>query len=626
MDKTRNNHHKIFSFRFKYLVIAVFVIINAGLMAQDTTLTYDLEEEIVVTAGRYPTAFKNVARSISIINETEISALPVNSIQEIIQYCPGVDLKQRGPAGVQADIGIRGSSFEQTLVLIDGVRVNDPQTGHHNLNIPVPMSNVSRIEILKGPGSRFYGPNALGGVINIITTRQKEPSVFVSALAGDFGLYDTEFSSGFSAAKVFHSLAIQKSGSNGYRQGTDFNNWSAMYSARCGSENHHSSFTLSYMDKQFGAGGFYASNFPDQWEHTKTIFMQNEYGFKIRNLNLQPRVFWRMNKDKFLLERGNPDFYQNNHQTDIYGADVQAEYISSIGVTGVGIEYSREKINSSGLGKHERDKTGLFLEQQMLNLERINLTLGVAGFYYSGWGWKAWPGMDVSYRINHALRIYGSANKAFRPPTFTELYYNSPADQGNLRLKPEESMEIESGFIFVKERLNFSACIFKRNSKNLIDWVRLTEQDKWTAMNITKMDMKGFELATHVSPSGKALSGMLREIRLSYNYLQAGQSLAGYQSKYVLNYLKHQFIAGINHTLALNHLNANWQIRYEDRLNSGKYWLADAKINYDCKPFQVFLEATNLFNQTYHYFSAVNMPGRWIKLGINYKLSFDMKE
>ena len=135
----------------------------------------------IVVGHRVALPQQSIGHTLDVLTATQIAQLPVATVTEALQYVPGLDLRQRGPRGVQADLSIRGGSFEQVLVLVDGIKLTDPQTGHHTLNIPVPLENVERIEVLKGPGARLYGQNAFAGAINIVTKAAAGDAVQLSA-------------------------------------------------------------------------------------------------------------------------------------------------------------------------------------------------------------------------------------------------------------------------------------------------------------------------------------------------------------------------------------------------------------------------------------------------------------
>ncbi|HMA87091.1 MAG TPA: TonB-dependent receptor plug domain-containing protein, partial [Desulfosalsimonadaceae bacterium] len=155
--------------------------------AEQAAERYHELDPVVVTGSHAPARLSEYGVSVSVITREDIAVLPADNFTDVLEHVNGVDVRQRGAGGVQTDIGIRGASFEQTLIMVDGVAISDPQTGHHNMNLPVTLSDIERIEVVKGPAARIYGPNAMGGVINIITRDVKENAIGGRAAYGEHG-------------------------------------------------------------------------------------------------------------------------------------------------------------------------------------------------------------------------------------------------------------------------------------------------------------------------------------------------------------------------------------------------------------------------------------------------------
>ena len=135
---------------------------------QSASTQVDLDE-VEVTASRAPIALNQATKIVTVIPAQEIAAAPVTSIQDLLEYAAGVDVRQRGEGGTQADISIRGGTFDQIAVLLNGINLSNPQTGHYSFDIPVNLSDIERIEVISGPSSRVFGASAFAGAINIIT-------------------------------------------------------------------------------------------------------------------------------------------------------------------------------------------------------------------------------------------------------------------------------------------------------------------------------------------------------------------------------------------------------------------------------------------------------------------------
>ncbi|MEO8398693.1 MAG: TonB-dependent receptor [Ignavibacteriaceae bacterium] len=579
------------------------------------TIQHQLDD-VIVTAGRTPTTFSNLTRSVIVINSDEIKEAPVNSIQDILQYAAGVDVKQRGVEGVQADVSIRGGTFEETLILIDGVKISDPQTAHHNLNLPITLDNVERIEILKGQGSRIYGPNAFSGVVNIITKKKAERSISLEAIGGENSFYDGTMHVSYPAGNLSNHLSFSKKKSDGYRHNTNFDMINFSYGSSLKINRGNINLLLGYNDKKFGADGFYSSSFPNQWEHTKTKLLNLSADLGNETFTISPKFYFRRNDDEFLLNYIVPSFYQNIHQTNVYGFEIQSSIITSLGTTSFGGEYGKDKIESTNLGDHSREKKGFFAEHKFSPLSKLNFIIGAFAYDYSTIGWKFWPGLDASYNIAENVRLFGSVGKAFRIPSYTELYYNDPVTKGNPNLLHEETLNYEIGINFVKKLYSFELSLFRKEGKNIIDWFKQSsDETQWTVSNISKVNTNGFEVGIFTTPQILFNNFPVYKFSVNYIYLDSDRKAFNFISRYALDYLRHQLIITVSNNFFFDIIQS-WALRYENRVNFEDYFLVDTKFFREFNHFELFLKATNLFNKSYNDISSAPLPGRWIMGGI----------
>ncbi len=601
-------------------LLFLFIAVNLTIVSSNAqTLPEYKMNEIVVTAGRTPISFSDLTRSVIVITPEEIKEAPVHSVQGLLQYAAGVDLEQRGVDGVQSDVSIRGGSFEETLVLIDGISVDDPQTGHHNLNLPVSLNDIQRIEILKGPGSSIYGANAFSGVINIITKKGSEKTFSLQTSVGQNGYYDGSVYSALPIGIINNHISLSKQKSDGFMHDTDFNITNFTYGASFNSTNSNVNLFFGYNDKKFGANSFYSTLFPNQWEHTTTKFLNISGEFGSEAYSISPKIYWRRNDDNYLLDYINPSFYQNIHQTNIYGAEIQASFITDFGTTSIGGEYNTDKIKSTNLGNHSRNKKGLFAEQRFSPLNDFTINVNAFAYNYSTIGWEVWPGINLGYDIAKNIRIYGSIGKAFRIPTYTELYYSSPVSIGDSTLKYEETLNYEVGLNIFRSSFNARISLFRKEGKNLIDWVRKDAKEPWTAENIATLNTNGFEISFNFNPSMVIKNFPIYKTGIDYTYLNSNKSIGDLQSQYLLQYLRNQLILNIENNWWFD-IRQSWEVRYEDRVNFQDFFLIDTQLFKSFDHFKLFLKATNLLNKSYQEVSGVPLPGRWITAGIKYKL------
>jgi vitamin B12 transporter len=588
------------------------------LMAEDDGVPYHTLDPVVITASLIPEHLSRVGQSVSVINREDIDVLPADNIADLLETVNGVDIRQRGAHGVQADVAIRGSSFEQTLVLIDGVPVGDSQTGHHNLDLPVNVEDIERIEVLKGPGARIYGQNAMAGVINIITRDVDCSSV---GGYGKYGDYDYEDFGAHGAVKtqdMTHRFSVSRRSSAGYIQDTDFDVYTLFYKGTIRKGDHKYQAGLGYTDKSFGAYRFYSDTFPNQRERTQTLLAYSSACFKMAHGELMPKIFWRRHDDDFKIEIES-DWYRNDHQTDSYGLQLSSRIESQWGTTAFGGEIAFEDLQSSQLGDHERERSGAFIEHKFRPLERLTLGLGASAMHYTHWGWEYWPGAESSVELTDRWNWFASAGRSFRIPSFTEWYYDTPANQGNPDLKPEHAWTYETGVRWRKKGLGANLGLFLRDAEDVIDWSRVSEQDPWKARNIAESTTEGFELELHCYPAVFSHTRLLSAVHLAYTYLDTNWNAGGLESKYVLDHLRHQVHGSIMLDW-FDHLNQTVSARYEKRMEGGAYVIVDTRLTYQWRKCQLFLEATNLFDEAYVESGFVPMPGRWIVGGARFHM------
>ncbi len=615
---------KLISFKHISHGLILFFFFICPLFSQEKVYNLD---EIVVTAGRTASKLSETTRNIQIIRPEDITATPVNSVQDLLQYVAGVDIKQRGVEGVQADVSIRGGTFEQTLIMIDGIKVSDPQTAHHNLNLPISLDQVERIEIVKGDGSSTFGPNAFGGVINIITKKGNEKSAAVQLTGGEHGFYNAALSGSYGFGSTNNHFSFSQKKSDGYRHNTNFDEVNASYRSSVLFGEQLVNFSFGYDDKKFGANSFYSVKFPNQWEHTRTKLASVSGEINAAKIVLSPKIYWRRNDDEYLLNYLNLSFYRNVHKTNVYGAEVQAAYQTEFGTTAFGAEYNRDVIASSNLGDHSRERKGIFAEQKT-TYKNINATVGFFTYNYANIGWKFWPGISVGYNIFSSARIYASYGKAFRLPSYTELYYNyfatpkNGTQKGSPDLQSEESTNYEIGMHFMGENLSASFSLFRRNGNNNIDWGKAVTDSVWHSYNIVSTVTSGFEANAELNTEEISLR-LIKRITIGYTYLNIDASLnrANFQSLYILDNLRHQLVVGISNALFLD-ITQTWMLRYENRITGDKNFLVDVQMKKSLANFEVFAKATNLFNKSYKDFNGVFLPGRWLFAGVRASVQY----
>ena len=605
------------------LIIALCSVSFLSYSQLDTVKT-DIRE-IIINLIRTKVIYRKVVQNVSIITKEQIQNSPARSVQELLTMVAGVDVRQRGVGGVQADIGIRGGSFEQTLFLLNGVKLTDPQTGHHAVNLPIPLGAIEQIEIVKGPSTRQYGQNAFAGAVNIITKLGEKTSVASTIYGADFNTFGGSVYLNLPVKnKLKQAISVAHDASDGYWYNSDYQvdnlNYEASFQLNGKSELKG---VVGYTKRDFGANGYYSKSFPDQWEATKTGLASLSYVFNNQRFTFLARTSLRTNQDEFRLKKNDPAFYTNRHRSEVFSGELNATYRSKYGITGLGLEARDEAIISSNLGERNRQFIGLFLEHKKTFWDKIDVNLGIHSTRYSTNSWKHFPGIDIGYNVFKSLRSYVNYGLSYRVPTYTELYYVDPSTSSNANLSVEEAKTLDLGLIYAKEKWRFELVYFNRQTTNLIDYVRDSSTvspnpNKWTPRNVGQVNFNGVEMSGKWTPNWKRIGISLQDVAVSYNYTSANiVQQDGIESKYALSALKQQLIAST--TLEFfQKIRIVPVVRFIERMNLNAYTLLDAKIIFQHHPsFKWFAEASNILNVEYVEAGYVQMPGRWVKIGIN---------
>jgi len=634
----------------------------------------DLEELIISTER--PTPFQPLVRVIAVIQQQEIERAAVRNLPDLLRYLQGTDLRSRGGEGVQADLSILGGTFDQTMVMINGINFTDPQTGHHSLNIPVEISQIERVEILQGPGAWSEGSVAYAGAINIITKRPKKLSADASVSGGSYGFFKGEANLGFASEGRWQVSGVGGGGyssSDGYTVNTDFSilnlYTNVSFVRKTGSSTHSREHTITlqagYQHKAFGANSFYTIAYPEQFEETRLFLSSLQYQYQSGRWQIKASAYQRRVFDRFELFRYEaPSWYtgHNYHQNDIAGINVQAAYKwGRMGTSIAGAEYRFEHIfstvlgdsisvtgiageNESGLrpvpfedGKFftkakSRHTPGVYIKH-IVQLERWRFTGGL--HLSNSYGTRLYAGVSAAYKINRYLEANGWANNSFRNPTFTDLYYKSPTQTGNTGLKPEEAIAAQMGLKLTKMNFRASLSGFYRYGYRIIDWTRTSGSDLWQASNVTNVASAGGEVnftyfSTSAVQKGNSSGSVINSAGISYTYLTVSKESGNLHSLYATDFLRHKASAFVDHKI-ISKLSARWDVSFQKRdgtyLGPGNvetsykpFALVDVRLLWSARKYKISVEASNLFNTNYLYIGNLPQPGRWIKAGLSISL------
>ena len=601
----------------KLLIIAL-LISHLNIFSQEKKEIQALDT-VLIKSTRIDLPFKENARTIQVISAEFIKNSAATNVADLLQQVAGVDIRRRGTAGSQADLYIRGGGFDQTLLLIDGIKMDDAQTGHHTMNAALPIEVIERIEIIKGPAARVFGQNAFTGAINIVTKSTLANTASVNIEAGSFGQLNGSVTVGkeFENSSIIAHVGILTS--DGYRHNSDYENKNYLLKGVFNKKEQPIEVIATFFDKKFGANGFYASaTATEQYEETQSSLFGASTTFRAEKFKITPRVYWKRGQDEYVYIRDNPSVYRNLHITNKVGVETNASYTSDAGITGFGVDISRVFISSNNLGKRNRTMANLFLEHRFKALnDKLDITPGIAVTYFSDFKFHAFPGLDIGFKLSDNLKAYGNLGVTYRIPTYTDLYYNDRSTIGNSNLKPEEAFAQEIGLKFNSGRFTSSVAIFNRDADNLIDFIRPDVTSKYEATNIAKVNTKGFELNTDYRFK---LNEFNQTLSFGYNYLNddildQNKDL----SRYSLNTLKHQFITRFESKLFKN-VRQNIIYKHAERTIGTSYNVWDASVIVAVNKFNFTVTANNIFNAEYIESGFVPMPTSSLLFGLRYNL------
>ena len=614
----------------KNIVSLVFLIaVNVIAHSQETQI--DLKEITVVSSPRIELPFSENSKTIQVISKEEIIESPANNVAELLQQVAGIDIRRRGVSGMQADLYIRGGGFDQTLLLIDGIKVEDAQTGHHTMNMALPIEVIERIEIIKGSASRVYGQNAFSGAINIITSKVAENMTSVSLESGSYKQQNASVTisrKNEDQSVLFH---YSNNSSDGHKYNTDYKNENYFLKNGFEIKGLPIDMVSSFNERKFGANGFYASpEAIDQYEETQASLLGFSTKIISNNFIIKPKLYWKRNQDMYVYLRDNPSVYRNLHITNKIGAELNGSYDSNNGITGFGVDISSIKLSSNNLGERKRTMVNLFLEHQMKFAEnKIDVTPGVAFSYFSDVSTNQnyqnnffrnffmYPGIDIGYELNDNVKLYSNVGYTYRVPTYTDLFYTSPTTIGNENLKPEKAFTKEIGINYTKDNFDFTFTLYNRDASDVIDYVKNVESAPWEAFNIREINTKGYELG--LTYNFYVAAFLNHSIKIGYSNIKDELKQTDFNfSRYALNSLKNHLTTSYSFEIKKN-LKSSIVYKYAERNSGEDYSIMDFKVSYTLKNYKLYVTGNNLFDTVYSETNLVEMPGRNVLVGINVK-------
>ena len=622
-------------------------------------------DEVQVTGTRAPLTRSQQARMVTVLERGDIQAAPAQSVNDLLKYAIGVDVRQRASIGAQTDVSVRGGTSEQITILLNGINICDPQTGHNSFDLPIDMSEIERIEILEGPAGRVYGTSSLVGAINIVTRPKDKTSADFHAEGGSFGYFNAGFRANIAnGSNSSNQLSGSYHRSDGFtrsssgNQNNDLQGYKTFYQGQY-ADSHMSLYWHAGMSaKGWGSSTSYATpkwKADNQYEQTHKLMAGVQADIQCKVFHFRPSIYWNQHRDRYEGYRNQPEVMKYNYnRTNVFGLNLNSYFDWKAGRTTFGAELRNEDIISSNLGEplhtpvhiHGTDRNytlglnrtniSLHVEHNLL-LQRFTLSAGFLAIKntWNEMPFKVYPGMDASYRIGNNLKLYASWNTSLRMPSFTELYYSVGGHKADKYLQPEEMSAVEAGLRYQSAAINAQLSGFHHHGSNMIDWIMDTSKGDdavWESVNHTRLNALGVETSLRVNLNQLIPTQQVIEtLHMNYCYIHQQKVAEQHiQSQYALEYLRHQLTADVQFRLC-RQLTLGLYYRFQERM--GEYTslqgdvlpyhpfaLWDARLTWNAHPYTAYLQANNLFDKEYRDYGNVPQPGRWLMAGVRIRL------
>lgn len=561
---------------------------------------------VVVLGSPEPVTQAESSRVVTVI-DTQKHPLTVPTVEDYLRTDSSVFIEQRGGGGVQADISLRGGTFEQTLVLLNGLRINDAQTSHHNLDLPVPLEALKTIDVLHGTGSTLYGADAMSGVVDFITAIPTRTSLSLRAGAGSYGENEQGVIADAVRGRWSEALAGERNFSSGFMYDRDYRTEEGSSESAYQSHWGATRILLAGSDRAFGANQFYG-NYPS-WERTKGWFasISQELG-----RGTQAAFGYRRHTDNFILLRSDPSVYANNHIDTSWQAVLRRhELLGAESGLFYGLDFQGDAIHSNNLGNHARNRGAGYVDLDLHFRQRGTLSVGAREELLSGGPESVFsPEISGSLFLGRRWKLRAAGGYGFRLPTYTDLYYSDPTTVGNANLKPESAWSGEGGADwYAGASVAASVTVFYSRQHNAIDYVRASPNQLWHAENLSGVAFTGVESSVRWQATSR------HALKLSETVLSGAQgALHGMESQYIFNYPVNNASAEL--TDEFGGFVIRNQMEVVERYEQDAYPVWNASAAWGRGRVRPYLQMTNLSNTGYEEIEGVRMQGRSLTGGV----------
>lgn len=640
--------------RKAYITIAAAMAAGAMMAQENSIKTIDLNDT-QVTGTRAPMPADKAVRLVQVIDKKAIEGISAHSVNDLLKMVAGVDVRQRGGFGVQTDIGVNGGTEDQLTVLLNGINISNPHTGHLTMDLPVSVDDIERIEVIEGGASRVYGSQAFAGAVNIVTKKENKSMLGAHVNGGSHGTVGANANVNVVSGLFSNRISGGYTRSDGGTYNDDFNKANGYWNGTYRSEHFRAAMQAGASTMNYGANTFYGTGSTSQYEEDRRYLVaaSAEYTGKV---NVPAQIYWNRSLDHYVWWRDRPQDYQNFHQTNVYGANIGASTSWALGKSAIGIELRRENILSTRLGKEldEKDQhkykvpghdayykykdgrtnLGIYAEHNFI-IENVTLSLGVLANHNTSvdGGMKFYPGVDLSWRLGE-VKLFASFNQSLRTPTYTDLYYNGPGLLGNSQLKPEKSTDWHLGMSYASNAVSAQVKTFYRKGTDMIDWVKYEGANVYSTAN-SDIDNIGAEALVAMNLANMwSQQNILKNLTIGYCYNYKHrvneEQTASYASR--MTFLRHKLTASLSHDI-IDHLSAQWDFILKNRegefdnVKTGKtqsygtFATLDLKLQWTQPHYTLYVQGNNLTSHKYYDFANIQQPGFWFMGGVKMNIN-----
>lgn len=646
----RTSNTKFFNRIYHQLSMSlVGVALCCGLITNADAQTHQELDPVTITAGRWPMASTQTGQPITTISANQLAHLPFNSLEDVLKSTGLIELQQRGPLGAVNNIVIRGGTFQQVLILLDGVKLNDPVTGHFSANFPIPKWQIERIEILRGPAAAIYGSEAVGGVIHIISksfAANKDSTLnkkYISAGLGDWNLWKAELGLHKSVGSSQIALGASTDNTKGIRLRTGNNGYVNRHSANLGWQlplgKSGSLRAMSVFDyRDFAAENFYTTFLSDTaTEKVVTWWNQVNAQWQKEKTTHNIHLAYKYTNDQYLY---NPSSIANENTSQALHLLAHSQrHLNKYWRITYGTQGMISGIKSNDRGNHQTARGGLFFTGWYQH-GKWNVHPGLRWEADENFGQEWLPQLSVNYHLQpFVFKLhYG---KAIRAADYTERFnnYNKPivasGSIGNPDLKAERSQSYEASVEFRRRTLTLGLTRFERRQKNVIDWV-ITNYDDMPrkdnlvpgntyslAQNIQSLKTNGWEVYFNWQQN------ISRDIWI-YVHAMSGWTNSKANgdmplSFYISSHAKelHQQTFSLkwkDWDVALSNIYKERAPRTASSLEislPGHFHQMNLRLQRKIAPLQVYIDIINLLDKSSADLIGTPLPGRWVAGGIS---------